>query len=124
MDQISINGVTQTSFKKCNKIQLSNFDILCDISKSRVKIELVYVNSNEVKNFLSDVSFQLLLNFYIFETFVYASFGRYQTLASINVNSDINTEQNSKKHTVWVQVQSKENYPLILSLSQLNNPQK
>ena len=84
----------------------------------------MYVNSNEAKKSLSDDSLQLLLKFYIFETFVYASFGRYQTLASIVVNSDINTEQNSKKHTVWVQVQNKENYPLILSLSQLDNPQK
>ena len=124
MGRISINGDTQTSVEKCNKIELPNFDILCDISKSRVKIELVYVNSNEAKKSLSDDSLQLLLKFYIFETFVYASFGRYQTLASIVVNSDINTEQNSKKHTVWVQVQSKENYPLILSLSQLDNPQK
>lgn len=124
MGRICINGDTQTSVEKCNKIELANFDILCDISKSRVKIELVYVSSDKAKNPLSDDSLQLLLKFYIFETFVYASFGRYQTLASIDVNSDINTEQNSKKHTVWVQVQSKENYPLILSLSQLDNPQK
>lgn len=121
---ISINGGADTTVQKSNKIELENFDIIFDISKSSVKIELVYVGSKDPKNNLSDDSLQLLLKFYIFETFVYASFGCYQPLSSIEVSSDIKTERDSKKHTVWVQVKSKENYALVLSSSQLEKPQK
>lgn len=122
MDGIS-SGVDVFT-QKPNKIELDNFDIIFDISKSSVKIELVYVGAKGSKNNISDDSLQLLLKFYIYETFVYASFGCYQSLTSIDISSDINTERNSKKHTVWVKVKSKENYALVLSAAQLEKPQK
>lgn len=40
------------------------------------------------------------------------------------ISSDIKTERNSKKHTVWVQLKSKDNYALVLSSGQLDKPQK
>lgn len=109
---------------RSNKIELENFDIVFDLSKSNVKIDLFYVNPKGVRNRISDNSLQLLLNFYILDTFVYASFECYQPLSSVEISSDIKTERNSKKHTVWVQLKSKDNYALVLSSGQLDKPQK
>lgn len=123
-----VDGVSSSTFDKPipnnNKIELENFDIIFDISKSSVKIELVYVNKKGTRNSISDDSLLLLLKFYILETFVYASFECYQPLVSVEMCSDIKTERNSKKHTVWVQLKSKEKYALVLSSGQLENPLK
>lgn len=126
VDGISMNascGVEKAKTRS-NKIELENFDIVFDLSKSNVKIDLVYVNPKGVRNRISDNSLQLLLNFYILDTFVYASFECYQPLSSVEISSDIKTERNSKKHTVWVQLKSKDNYALVLSSGQLDKPQK
>lgn len=121
---ISVNEIDVITDKKPNKIELENFDILFEISKSSVKIELVYVSSKSSGNTISDDSLQFFLSFYIFETFVYASFECYQPLDSIDVSSDIKTERNSQKHTVWVQIESKGKYALVLSSAQLEKPSK
>ena len=55
---------------------------------------------------------------------VYASYEWYQPFISIEITSDIKTERNSRKHTVWVQLKSKEDYALVLSSGQLDKPQK
>ena len=126
VDGISMNascGIEKTKTRS-NKIELENFDIVFDLSKSNVKIDLVYVNPKGTRIRISDNSLQLLLNFYILETFVYASFECYQPLSSVEISSDIKTERNSKKHTVWVQLKSKDNYALVLSSGQLDKPQK
>ncbi len=67
---------------------------------------------------------ELLLTFYILETFVYDSFGCYQSKSSVDITSDIRTERQSRKHTVWVQLKSKNDYALVLSPKQLDRPQK
>lgn len=103
-------------------IDLDNFKIELSVSKTQVRIDLVYVMARGGGAKISDTSLQLLMNFFMNETFVYASFGQYQTLDSLEFSSDIKTERNSRKHTVWVQVKSKEHYELVLSQGQLNEP--
>lgn len=123
-DGISKNGSALESKLQCTKIELENFDIIIEMSKSNVKIDLVYVSQRGKKSNISDDSLLLLLKFYILETFVYASYEWYQPFISIEITSDIKTERNSRKHTVWVQLKSKEDYALVLSSGQLDKPQK
>jgi len=123
-DGISKNGSALESKLQCTKIELENFDIIIEMSKSNVKIDLVYVSPRGKKSNISDDSLLLLLKFYILETFVYASYEWYQPFISIEITSDIKTERNSRKHTVWVQLKSKKDYALVLSSGQLDKPQK
>lgn len=125
IESISTNALEGADLRnKSNKIELANFDIVFAISKSSVKIDLVYVMPKGVGGKAFDDPLQSLLTFYILETFVYASFGCYQPKSSVDITSDIRTERQSRKHTVWVQLKSKNDYALVLSPKQLDRPQK
>lgn len=124
LEGISGNASVVVSKQQHNKIELENFDIIFEISKSKVKIDLVYVSPKGGRSNSSDDSLLLLLKFYILETFVYASYECYQPFVSVEITSDIKTERNSRKHTVWVQLKNKEGYALVLSSGQLDKPQK
>ena len=106
------------------KIEFPNFEILLYVSMSVVRIELVYVTSRGSKAKLSDNALKILLNFFILESFVFSSYEYYQKLSSVDIKSDIRTEKNAHRHTVWTQLERKDNYALVFGSNQLNKPQK
>lgn len=125
IEGISVDGIKEPElWNSSNKIELENLDIVFAILKSSVKIDLVYVMPKGTGSKAFDDPLQSLLTFYILETFVYASFGCYQSISSVDITSDIRIERQYRKHTVWVQLKSKNDYALVLSPKQLDRPQK
>lgn len=120
VDKLSVIGGIDDKSQQDNSKELNNIQMTYDITKSSVKISLIYMSSQEI----SDTVLQMLLRYFMLDIFVYSSYEHYQTESSLEIEDDIIVEKGSKKHTVWISLKSKEGYSLVLSQGQLNEPQK
>lgn len=71
-------------------------------------------NDNDMKNFFVDF-FNYL--------FVYSNYSLFNNKNELTIKSDIKTEENGNKHTVWTLVK-KDKSPLVIAMSQNEDPKK
>lgn len=121
VDKLSVIDGIDDKNQHNNSKKLNDIQITYDITKSSVKISLIY-QSSQLK--ISDDTLQMFLRYFILDTFVYSLYEHYQTESSLEIEEDIIKEMGSQKHTVWISLKSKEGYLLVFSQRQLNEPQK
>ena len=88
-------------------------------NRNYAKIEVEYTTRD---NIIKENDIITLLEFFMWETFVYTSFGLYQNADKIKISADHNRESRSQKHVVWATVTQVDGFPLVLSQAQLKEP--
>lgn len=114
------------SKRYCGKVTLSadnrecRFEIIrneCEIpSSDETSMDQVLErwNDNQMKNFFVDF-FNYL--------FVYSNYSHFNNMGELTIESDVRTEENGNKHTVWTLVK-KNRSPLVIAMSQNADPKK
>lgn len=100
--------------KACYFELVSNTNAISSSDATSMDKVLDKWNDDRIKRFFIDF-FK-----YIFD---YSNFSFFNNLDDLEVKSDIKTEEDGKKHTIWTMVK-KDKSPLVISMSQTADPQK
>ena len=100
--------------KKCRVDLVRNTNVKSSDDTTSMDNVLDKWTDNQIKSFFID---------YFKYIFDFSNFSQFNNLNDVEVTSDIKTEENGNKHTIWTMI-NKDKSPLVISMSQTADPQK